>query len=95
MSIIGELTAMRDVLYKQSSTSRCGVEKLLLIERILKMARQSIRGRFCCGACPLWEEDKGSEPGWAMCCYDNTLPETFEKHWCYQGFKLVNEEKDD
>ena len=95
MTILSELATLREKLMNESSTKRCIFEQLIIVEKMIKMVTKSLKNDFCCANCPVWERDKGSEPGWGMCCYDNTLPETFEQHWCYKGLRLLDEgEKD-
>ena len=95
MTILEEMHALRDSLNNESSTKRCAFEKLLVIEKVIRMLeKEQYYNNVTCDRCVLWNRMKESDdPGWGICHYNNTMPSTHETDWCYLGGQITNDQR--
>lgn len=93
MNFIDQLLALKDEMEGQSSTKRCLFEQVLLLERVIRMAKKDIRDGFRCENCVAWERNPpGSEDrDWGVCHTDSQLNSTMENDWCIAGIRLTEE----
>lgn len=93
MKFIEQLLALKDELEGQSSTKRCVFEQVLLLERVIRMAKRDIRDGFRCENCVAWERNPpdSEDPGWGICRINSNLNPTQDIDWCIEGIGITEE----
>lgn len=97
MTLVDRLLALKDRLEGQSSTRHCLFEKILLLNKVIEMAKRDVRGKFTCVDCLLWERNPtedcdDDDTAWGRCRLNNEFIETVEGDWCYAGLKVTEAE---